>query len=154
MNVKDVFSKNNIHIQEIPYACGPSTLLNVLHLKGDSSHSEQELVELCKAKPVLGTSNENLIKAAKQVGLKLVEEKSNALVQDIERNIDAGVSVIVNYFHAFAGEGHYAVVTNYDNKALYLVDSSFGLLRLRKEDFEKFWYNSDKTIYGWYAAVV
>jgi predicted double-glycine peptidase len=153
MKIKDIFTKYHLVIQEASYTCGPCSILNVLRLKGDSSRSEEEMAELCHAKPGVGSSNEDLVKAVREVGLEVVEEKSDANTQDIERHIDDGAYVIVNYFNAFSDEGHYAVVTGYDDKALYFTDSSLGYLRLKKEYFKKFWYNSDKTVYGWYAAV-
>jgi predicted double-glycine peptidase len=153
MRVQDIFAQHHLAIQEASYTCGPVSILNALRLKGDFSRSEEELAKLCDAKPGIGTSNQNVVKVARQVGLEILEEKANAVIVDIERNIDNGAYVIVNYFDAFSDEGHYSVITEYDNRALYFTDSGFGLFRLNKEDFIKFWHNSDKTIYGWYVAV-
>jgi len=153
MRTKAILAKYNLAVQEATFSCGPVSILNVLRLKGDFSRTEKELIKLCDAKAGVGSSNENVVKAAKQVGLKILEEKTDAKIADIERHIDSGAYVIVNYLHAFSGTGHYTVVTDYDDIALYFVDSSLGFLRLRKEYFKKYWYNSDKTIHGWYAAV-
>jgi predicted double-glycine peptidase len=153
MRVKDIFIKHHLAIQEGSFTCGPVTILNILRLKEDFSHSEEELTKLCDAKPGVGSSNENVVKAAKQVGLKILEEKTNSAIADIEKHIDNGAYVIVNYIHAFDGNGHYSAITDYDDRSLYFADSSLGFLRLRKEEFQKHWYNSDKTIRGWYAAV-
>ena len=87
------------------------------------------------------------------MGLKVIEEKGKASIQDIERNIDNGAYVIVLYFHAFAQVGHYAIITEYDDRAFYLVGSSLGFMRLWKKDFKEFWYDTGKTDREWYLAV-
>ena len=93
-----------------------------------------------------------VVKAAQEIGLTLVEEKREAAMGDIERNIDDGASVIVNYLDAFSGKGHFGVITEYDDKAFYFRDCSIGFLRLEKAFFEKFWYSGDDTP-RWYMAV-
>jgi predicted double-glycine peptidase len=153
MRVKDILTTYHLAIQEASFSCGPVSILNVLRLKGDFSHNEEELIKLCDAKLGIGSSNENVVKAAKLVGLKVVEEKTDASIADLEKQLDTGAYIIINYCHAFSDLGHYAVITDYDNEALYFADSSLGFLRLRKNYLEKFWYNSDKTIYGWYVAL-
>lgn len=140
MNVKDIFSDNHLVIQQGQSNCGPAALLNVLHLKGDFSHTEDELAQLCEAKVGYGTTPENMVKAAQKLGLELVEEKSGASVEDIQRNIDNGAYVIILYVSAYSGNSHYTVVTEYDDRALYCRDSAFGLFRFSKEYMEKFWH--------------
>jgi predicted double-glycine peptidase len=156
MNVKDLFSDNGLVIQQTSFTCGPVALLNALHLKGDFSRTEEELSKLCDAKAKFGTTEENLVKAARTVGLELVEEKSNATVEDIQRNIDNGAYVIICYTNAFSGNGHYTCVTEYDDRALYCRDPALGLLRLSKEYLPKFWHGSMDASRGsnrWYMAV-
>lgn len=153
MQIKKIFSDENLAFQVGGSTCGPVTLLNVLHLKGDFSRNEDELAQLCETKDGVGTSNENMVKAAEQLGLKIVEQKRDGTMQDVERHIDNGDLVVICYFHAFAQEGHYGLVSEYDKAAFYLRDCSLGFLRLRREYFKKYWYNHDKTIYGWFMAV-
>jgi predicted double-glycine peptidase len=152
MNVKDIFAQNGLAIQQESYTCGPTSLLNILRLKGDVSHSEPELSKICKAKPGIGTSHEDLVKAAQQVGLELAEQKSDASIEDLERGIDAGAYVIVNYFHVYSGEGHYGLVTEYDDEALYFRDCSCGFFRIKKKFFKNFWYGDAESSKQWYAA--
>ncbi len=155
MNTKDIFS-NNVSIQVAPYTCGPVALLNALHLKGDFSQTEDSLAAICKAKLGIGTTNENLVKAAKEVGFEIVETKSEANVGDIKRNLDAGAKVIICYTNAYSGNGHYTLVTDYDNRALYCRDSAFGLFRFSKEYLGKFWHGSRDASKGsrqWYLAL-
>lgn len=151
MNVKDIFTSNNLAIQQTSYTCGPASLLNVLLLKGDSSHTESELAKLCDCKPKVGTSNANLVKAAKAIGLEVVEAKDQAAIEDIERHIDNGECVIACYHYAYSGEGHYAVVTEYDDEALYFRDCTSGFFRLKKKYFDKFWYGDESR--RWLMAV-
>lgn len=157
MNIKNIFSNEHLVIQELSYTCGPVALLNILHLKDDFTHNEKELAELCNAKTGIGTTNENLVKAAQKIGLELIEEKSNATVQDIQRNIDNGAYVIICYANAYSGNGHYTVVTEYDDLAIYCRDSGFGLFRFSKEYLEKFWHGKDSasttSSKQWYMAV-
>jgi hypothetical protein len=156
MGVKSLLSDNHVAIQETTYTCGPVALLNVLHLKDDFSRTEEELAKICGAQPGVGTSNENLFKAAQEVGIKVIEVKSDATISDIERNIDNGAYVIICYANAFSGNGHYAVVTDYDKRAIYCRDSNFGLFRFRKEYLDKFWHGQRDASIGsnrWYMAV-
>lgn len=153
MKIKQIYSDNNLAIQQKPYTCGPVSLLNVLQLKGDFSRTEDELAELCDAKPEIGTSNENMVKVAKQIDLGVIEVKQDASVEDLERSIDQGLSVIICYRHLYSGGGHYGLITEHDEKAFYFRDCSYGFIRICKEDLKKFWYNQDKTVHGWFMAV-
>ncbi|HVA10733.1 MAG TPA: C39 family peptidase [Candidatus Dormibacteraeota bacterium] len=153
MKIKKIFSDEHLVFQEGGFNCGPVTLLNILHLKGDFSHTEDELSQLCEAKPVIGTKEEDMVKSAEQLGLEIVEEKRDATLADIERHIDNGDFVVVCYFHAFAQAGHYGLVSEYDEAAFYFRDCSLGFLRLKKEYLKKYWYGTDKTIKGWFMAV-
>lgn len=152
MSVKSTLAKHRVVIQEEGYTCGPCTLLNILRLKGDDSHNEEEISKRCNANPATGTSQKDMIRVAEELGIEVVETKAGGELQDIERNLDDGSYVIVCYMHAFAGEGHYAVITEYDDNAFYLIDPSFGMVRLRKEYIKKWWYGSS-GIQQWYAAV-
>jgi len=153
MRAQDLIKNNSICIQQLTYSCGPCTIINILRLKGEPSPSEEEMTKLCKSEPEVGTSNENLLDACRQVGLEVLVDKQDASIEDLERSLGKGSYVIVDYWHAFAEEGHYGLVTDYDDRAVYLIDPSFGFIRLRKQDFLKNWYNGDKTIKRWYAAV-
>lgn len=153
MKIKQIYSDNNLSIQQKPYTCGPVSLLNVLQLQGDFSRTEDELANLCEAKPEIGTSNENMLRVAKEIGLHVVETKQDATIEDLERNIDQGLSVIVCYYHVYAGAGHYGLITEYDDKAFYFRDCSYGFIRIWKDDLKKFWYNQDKTVHGWFMSV-
>jgi predicted double-glycine peptidase len=153
MNIKDVLCDHGVHIQELAYSCGPCSILNVLHLKGDFSESESHLVTLCGAVAGVGTSNEALLSACAKAGLEILESKQDASLEDVERRISQGGYVIVNYLDAFSGKGHYSVLTDYDEQAVYILDCSLGLLRLDRAAFLKHWHNSDGSVSRWYLAL-
>lgn len=157
MSTKNLFSDNHLVIQQGQSNCGPAALLNILHLKGNFSQTEEELVQLCNTKLGYGTTTENLVKAAQQLGLELIEEKSIGTVEDIQRNIDNSAYVIILYSNAYSGNSHYTVVTEYDDRALYCRDSVFGFLRFSKEYLEKFWHgnshDASRNSKQWYMAV-
>lgn len=153
MKITDIYRNNNLHIQVANYTCGPVSLLNILRMKGDASYSEDELAVICKAVPGKGTTNDNMVAAAKKIGLEVIETKANSQISDIERHIDNGDYVIINYFEAFSEDGHYSIAAEYDDKALYIADCYDGLIRIEKKYFPKWWHNSDNTIQGWFMAV-
>ena len=155
MRVKDIIRKNNLVIQVGRSTCGPCSLLNVLRLKGDMSGTEDEFAEICKTRDGVGTANEDMVTAAEEVGLNVLEAKAGGTAAEVKRHIDNDAYVIVNYFHTFSGHGHYAVITDYDDNAFYLADCSLGFLRLRNEYFEKYWYGADPGSESkkWFLAV-
>lgn len=153
MNIKDIYAHNNLHIQETTYSCGPCTILNVLHLKGDFSRTEKELIKLCKAKKGIGTVQRDMVEAAQAVGLKIIKAKDKGSVKDIERHLDSGAYVIVCYWHAYDEVGHYGLITQYDDDSLYFADCDFGFFRVSKKGFKKFWYNTDMNVKEWFMAV-
>lgn len=150
---KETYAKQHLCIQQESFSCGPVAILNALHLKDDFSRSEEELIKLCDAKPGIGTPNEKLVEVARQVGLDVVEEKDQASLKDIERHVDNGVAVIACYKNAFSGNGHYTVITQYDDEALYCRDSAFGLFRIGKDKFLKHWFNPKEMTARWFLAV-
>jgi ABC-type bacteriocin/lantibiotic exporter with double-glycine peptidase domain len=157
MNVKDIFADNHLVIQQGQSNCGPAALLNVLHLKNDFSHTEDELAQLCDAKVGYGTTPENLVKAAQKLGIEVVEEKSNASLEDIKRNLDKGAYVIILSAATFSGNSHYTCITQYDDQALYCRDSAYGFLRLDIEYLGKLWHgvehDASRGSQQWFMAV-
>lgn len=153
MKLKKLYADNKLNFQEGEYNCGPVTLLNILSLKGDETHTEDELSKLCKAKPITGTDEADMISAAKSLGLEVVEAKKDGTLAEIEKHIDDGHYVIVCYMHAFSGQGHYALISEYDDKAYYFRDCSLGFMRLKKKYFEKHWHSQVENIPRWFMAI-
>ncbi len=128
--------------------CGPASLKILLSYYGVKK-DEKELAELCRTKKDLGTNDQGIKKAAESLGFK-VKIKNNSSFKDIERWIDKGVPVIVNWFtrgrvdytDADISDGHYSVVCGIDNKNIYLQDPETGSMRkLNKEDFMTVWFD-------------
>lgn len=153
MTIKSAYADAGLHIQETAWTCGPASLLNVLRAKGLQGPSEGELAAICETSRESGTDNDKLVAAARTVGLEVVTVKTNSTLEDIDRHLDAGNLVIVNYVHAFDSEGHFGVVVESDARALYLLDSSLGLVRLKRGDLKSHWRNNDGTVHGWLLAL-
>ncbi len=136
-----------IYIQDYDYSCGPCCILNLLTLKGRyGKYTEEEMILFCNSNETEGTTREGLIRGLESSGLEIAEEKENALLADIDRHLGKKHFVIVNYFHLYANVGHYGVIFDSDPEGYYLLDSSLGLLRLDKPDFEKHWHSHDNTL--------
>ena len=153
MSIRQIYEDSDLHLQQTTYTCGPCALLNVLLMKGDTTFTEDELASICEAVPITGTDNKMMVSAARMVGLEVVAVTTGASPADIDRHLAAGQYVIVNYRLAFNGKGHFAMVAESDDKAFYLRDSSLGLLRLKRADLVKHWYNNDGSIKGWLLAL-
>ena len=152
MLISKIYQDKGLHIQQLNYTCGPVSLLNVLTLKGDKSHSETELARLCKAEAGRGTDTIDMVTAAKELGLEVAEAKPNAEISDLEGHLDAAAYPIVCY-RSLGGGGHYSIVAEYDQEALYLFDCSYGLIRIDKATFYKCWRNKNEPLKRWFMAV-
>ena len=128
--------------------CGPASLKILLSYYG-LEKSEKELAKLCGANKDLGTDDHSIKRAAEKLGFK-VEIKNNSNFKDIERWMDKGIPVIVdwftrgrmNYTDADVPDGHYSVVCGIDNKNIYLQDPEIGKIRkLDREDFMTVWFH-------------
>ena len=152
MSIKAVYQDQKLHIQELDYTCGPVTLLNVLSLKGNNNHDEFELAEACQAKPESGTPNTMMVKTASKLGLEVLEAKKEAEIKDLEDYLKQSAHVIVCY-RSLGGGGHYSIVAESDQKALYLFDCAYGLIRIEKPTFYKRWRNKHEPIKRWFMAI-
>ena len=129
-----------------PGYCGPASLKILLAYYGINK-SEKELARLCKCTRDKGTNAENLVKAAKSLGLEgFIQDYSN--VKDIKKGIkdirkyvcEKKIPVIVDWF--YEDDGHYSVVSNIDKYKIYLQDPSIGGIRtmsIRK--FKRVWFD-------------
>lgn len=142
--------------------CGPASLKIVLAYYG-LEKSEKELAKLCLTHASLGTSAENIKKAAKKFGFK-VEIKNNSAFKDIQKWLNKEVPVIVNWFtrgrtdykESEVPDGHLSVVAGLDKKYIYLQDPEIGKLRkIAKEDFIKVWFDfRGKQIDSWDEMII
>ncbi|MYB39935.1 hypothetical protein F4X86_01400 [Candidatus Saccharibacteria bacterium] len=153
MSIKEIYAKVGLQIQVGDSNCGPTSLLNVLRLKGDGRFDEDELAERCGTKAGTGTENEDMVRVAGDIGLEIAETKYDAGLGDLRRHLDGGCHVLINYTPTAHSNGHYSVAVEYDEKAVYIWDCFYGLLRLDNEAFEKCWHSGQKTTFRWLMAV-
>ena len=152
MSIKQIYRTHKLRLQQLDYTCGPVSLLNVLAAKGQTGHGERELAALCKARPDFGTSNADLVKAAEHLGLEILEAADRADISRLEAYLDKNAYVIVCYI-SLGGGGHYSIVKEHDAQALYLLDCSYGLIRIEKATFLKCWRNKQEPAERWFMAI-
>lgn len=128
--------------------CGPASLKIVLDYYGIDK-SEQELAKLTRLVPGLGVDDKRIARAAKSLGLK-VQIENESTFNDIERWLQKGVPVIVDWFtrgrsdyeDSEVADGHYSVVAGLDDEYIYLQDPEIGNIRkIEREDFMKVWFD-------------
>ena len=128
--------------------CGPASLKIVLNYYG-TDKTEKELAKLSGWNKKLGIDNRGIEKAVKVLGFKL-EIKNNSSFNDVEKWLDRGVPLIVNWFtrggkdcsDSDIADGHYSVVTGLDDRFIYLQDPEIGKIRkLERNDFRRVWFD-------------
>jgi len=128
--------------------CGPASLKIVLRYYGIDIE-EKELAEMVGWNKELGVNDRGIKKAAENLGFK-VKIKNNSSFKDIEKWLNKGVPIIVNWFTRgrsdYSGsetaDGHYSVVAGLDDKFIYLEDPEIGKMRkLKKDDFMSVWFD-------------
>jgi len=135
------------------YTCGP-TCLEMLCDFYDISHDPEMLEELCGAGEKHGTNNEDLVQAARSLGVNAVA-RENATIDDIVDALHAGHPVVVNYFNPLSKLGHFGVVKGIENDVLILADPKNGDdFQLPVDEFSSLWHSHDKTIKGWMMHLV
>lgn len=142
--------------------CGPASLKMVLAYHG-IERTEAELAKLCGTDPYLGTSGEDIKRAAESLGLN-VEIKNNSTFKDIQSWLDKKVPVIVNWFtrgrtdysEEEVPDGHLSVVVGLDDEYIYIQDPEIGKLRkIARDDFMKVWFDfAGEYINSWDEMIV
>jgi predicted double-glycine peptidase len=127
--------------------CGPASLKIILSYFGVEK-SEQELAELV-GKTNLGTNDTGIKFAAEALGFKVAINNESSF-DDIQKWLDRGVPVIVNWFtrgradytNSDVADGHYSVVSGLDQNNIYLQDPEIGEERtINRNDFMKVWFD-------------
>lgn len=129
--------------------CGPASLKIVLGYYGKEV-TETELAEKTGCTPEMGTTAEDICKAAAEYGFEAVIQ-NEATFEDIESWLVKKVPVIVDWFTVgrkdYADDinvpdGHYSVVAGLDDTHIYLQDPEIGGMRkLKREAFERVWFD-------------
>ncbi len=128
--------------------CGPASLKIVLVYYGIKK-TEKELVKTTGWDKDLGVDDRGIKKAAEALGFK-VKIKNNSSYSDIQKWLDKGVPVIVDWFtrgrkdypDSETADGHSSVVAGLDDRFIYLQDPEIGKIRkLNREDFMRVWFD-------------
>jgi predicted double-glycine peptidase len=124
--VPDVIASNS-------YSCGPAATQAVLMFYGIWGHQDEYAKELGTT-PDAGTNPGAIVAFLKKKGLD-AELKQDLSLDDLRRYVDDGVPVIIDFqawhdwtaTHDYTAEwedGHYGVLTGYDDHAFYIEDPS------------------------------
>lgn len=128
--------------------CGPASLKIVTDYYGIRK-TEKKLSKLCKANKIDGTAGENLLRAARAVGLS-GKIHDNANFEVIRKWLGKGVPVVVDWFgpgksslpkSKMAG-GHYSVVCGLTSTHITLDDPGIARKRkIRRDKFMPVWFD-------------
>ena len=128
--------------------CGPASLKIVLRHYG-LDKTEEELAKMCNVNADLGVSDEDIERAATELGF-VVEIINEASLEDVAKWLSLGVPPIVNWFtrgrmdydEDDVADGHYSVVTGLDDAHIYVQDPEVGRVRkITREDFMRVWFD-------------
>ena len=143
--------------------CGPASIKIVLAYFGVEK-PEQELVAITNTDKDLGTTAEDMARAAEALGFT-AEIKDNCDFSDIDTWLGHNVPVIVDWFtrgrddypeDIASADGHYSVVCGLDDIHIYLQDPEIGGIRKIKRDiFERVWFDfKGETITSWEDMII
>lgn len=142
--------------------CGPASLKILLSYYGIEK-DEKELYKLCKTSPGLGTDDKSLKEASESLGFK-VEIQNNASFDDIQKWLEKGVPVIVDWFtrgrtdytDSDVADGHYSVVMGLDDENIYLQDPEIGKMRtIERDNFMRVWFDfTGEIINSWDEMII
>jgi len=125
--------------QSANYLCGPASLKIVLSYYGINI-SEKVIAKQTKTTPKLGCSLNNLLKYAKQLGLKAYH-KDNCSIANLQSLLNKKIPVIVDWYSP-RGEGHYSVIIDISgNKITYIDPYSGKKMKINKRDFLFRWFD-------------
>ena len=129
------------------YACGPAVLQMVLAYK--NIHTNQVLLADIVIPTNEGTEETALEEGLREHGLCPVP-KEQATLADIENALIRGNPVIVGFLEPSRNEGHYGVVSGYDDSHLYIHDPWVGpKTPFLKADFPSCWRSESGKYTHW-----
>lgn len=118
--------------------CGPSSLKMIAEYYGIQK-TEKELGVLSKCTEEKGSTAENLLSAARKIGLNGFYKDDSSL-SEIRKFISKGIPVIVDWFSI--NDGHYSVVAGIDKKFIYLQDPELGKInKIALQTFNRVWFD-------------
>ena len=139
--------------QNLSYICGPVALQMIFAYFGIRK-AREELIKECKTSKKIGTTHKNLIDVLQKNGL-YVHSHDDTILEEVENFVRSGVPVIVNYRELSEGEGHYAIITGFNWRYVFLNDPWYGAdYRIRKHVFVANWYGYHESMdRRWILAV-
>ena len=138
------FLKVPHYIQSDDSTCGPASLRMVMGYYGVDL-SEKEIAVACNHTYELGCQGEDMVCAAESLGFD-VYLKNNSTIGEIEKLINSGVPVIVDWFCGDPPEGHSSVVVGYNDKDMFILDPFLEEMRVvSKFDFRRCWFDFRET---------
>jgi uncharacterized protein YvpB len=134
------------------YFCGPAVIEMLLGFSGVKA-TQKELAKTGKTKSyrakVPGTMHNGLIKIARKYGFYCYVHESSSL-HLLKHFIIDGYPVVVNYTNPSNNEGHYSVVTGFDEKDIIMNDPWEGEnFKIKKEEFLKRWLDKELNTKRW-----
>ncbi len=142
--------------------CGPASLKIVTDYY-NLDISEAELSQMCNRQVGLGVDAKSIKQAAEKLGFK-VEVKNNSKFNDLQKWLEKGVPVIINWFtrgrydypEDEVADGHYSVVAGLDDNFIYLQDPEVGRTRkIARDNFYRVWFDfSSDHIEKWSEMIV
>lgn len=118
--------------------CGPVSLKAVADYHGIKIPL-RKLVALTIKDPEYGCEPEDLVNAARRIGLRRTSFSEGNTMQDIENLLERGIPPIADWYAH--GYGHYSPIVGY-NGHLKLMDPMKGrVITIPKEDFLANWFD-------------
>lgn len=140
--------------QKKDYTCGPTCLKMVLEYYG-TKISRAKIIKLCKTTRKEGTTNKNMVKAARELGFNVFAMHERR-VTEVTRNLHKGYPVIVSFTDPKLKDGHYSVVIGYHQKKkqLVLADPYHGVDHTHSlKEFSKYWHNHYEVSKKWMMVI-
>jgi hypothetical protein len=136
-DVNRKFYAKPVGVDQTPGLCGPAVLKSVLHYYGIHEDLE-DITKKIKATPEKGIEAPELVRAAKQYGLKAFIDDDSSF-KDIKKFLDQGCQVIVEWFKA--DDSHYSVVEEVTDDEIAIMDPELGEVKyITHEEFEPMWF--------------
>jgi len=135
--------------QKKDYTCGPAVLRMVAAFFG-ASYTPEQLYVITNPNPNTGTSNSDMKKALKKLGLNTLS-KNKADIKDIKRFIEKGLPVIVNFIEPRGKqEGHYSLVIGMTDTEIIFNDPGYGEnFRMGIPEFLSRWRSEFEPFQRW-----
>jgi ABC-type bacteriocin/lantibiotic exporter with double-glycine peptidase domain len=124
--------------------CGPASLKMVLSAYG-KDYSENYLAKLTKASRREGTSEEDIVKAAKKLGFKAYTKEKSSIKELKKLVLKNKMPIIVTWFSPEAGN-HFSVVVGFNKENILLANPHYGkIIKYKITWFEKRWFDTSEN---------